>query len=83
VLIGLRDAGVRCPEDVLVSGYDDSVPAAELLGLTTVRQPLADIGREAARLLQQESSSPRTVRLTGTLVIRSTTTRSAASTHDA
>lgn len=75
VLSQLREAGVRCPEDILVTGYDDSLVASELLGLTTVRQPLADLGREAARLLEHESSSPRMVRLAPKLIVRSTTSR--------
>jgi LacI family transcriptional regulator len=75
VLSELREVGVRCPEDVLVTGFDDLVPTAELLGLTTVRQPLSDIGREAARLLQFASGAPRTVRLAPTLIVRSTTSR--------
>jgi LacI family transcriptional regulator len=73
VLSELREAGVRCPEDVLVTGFDDLLPTAELLGLTTVRQPLSDIGREAARLLQFGSGAPRKVRLAPTLIVRSTT----------
>jgi LacI family transcriptional regulator len=75
VLSELREVGVRCPEDVLVTGFDDLVPTAELLGLTTVRQPLSDIGREAARLLQFAIGAPRTVRLAPTLIVRSTTSR--------
>jgi LacI family transcriptional regulator len=75
VLGELREVGARCPEDVLVTGFDDLGPAAELLGLTTIRQPLADIGREAARLLQFESSAPRTVRLAPNLVVRASTSR--------
>lgn len=78
VLQELRDCAIRCPEDVMVTGYDDAVPAAELLGLTTVRQPLSDIGREAARLLEHDSSTPRMVRLAPTLVVRTTTVRPGA-----
>ena len=74
LLTGLRTAGVRCPEDVLIVGYDD-VPAAELMGLTTVRQPLRELGREAARMLQQPSVAPRQVRLAPTLVVRETSRR--------
>ena len=33
-----------------VTGFDD-VPAASAYGLTTVRQPLVEKGREAGRLL--------------------------------
>jgi LacI family transcriptional regulator len=78
VLDGLRALGVRCPEDVLITGYDDEVPLAELLGLTTVRMPLAELGREAVRLLMQESPVPRHVRLLPTLVVRETTRRTTA-----
>lgn len=76
LLTGLRAEGVRCPEDVLVIGYDD-VPAAELMGLTTVRQPLHALGREAARMLQHHSEAARQVRLAPVLVARATTTGAA------
>jgi LacI family transcriptional regulator len=69
VLMELRAAGIRCPDDVLVIGYDD-VPAAELVGLTSVRQPLNELGREAARLLGQSSTTARHVRLAPRLVVR-------------
>lgn len=72
ILAELRSAGVRCPEDILIVGYDD-IPASEYLDLTTISQPLQDKGREAARLLQHESNSPRHVRLTPTLIPRGTT----------
>jgi LacI family transcriptional regulator len=75
VIQGLREQGVRCPEDVLITGYDDDVPMAEVLGLTTVRMPLADLGREAVRLLTNASPVPRHVRLRPTLVVRETTRR--------
>lgn len=52
VLTELREAGVRIPDDVLVTGFDD-VGFAELVlpGLTTVRQPVERIAAEAVRLL--------------------------------
>ena len=75
VLTELREAGVRCPEDVLLTGYDDAAPIAEILGLTTVRQPLSDLGREAARLLRNASEAPRTVLLTPAVIVRSTSAR--------
>lgn len=70
----LQAAGVRCPDDLLVIGYDD-VPAAELMGLTSVRQPLDDLGREAARLLSHPSTSARQVRLAPELVVRRSSAR--------
>lgn len=42
--------GLRVPDDLTVTGFDD-VPEAQRVGLTTVGQPLAQKGREAARLV--------------------------------
>ncbi|MFI0817812.1 LacI family DNA-binding transcriptional regulator [Streptomyces sp. NPDC021098] len=52
VLRALRQAGRRVPEDVGVVGFDD-VQAARYADppLTTVRQPIAEIGRRLARQL--------------------------------
>jgi LacI family repressor for deo operon, udp, cdd, tsx, nupC, and nupG len=46
----IRRAGLRVPEDVSVIGIDDH-PLAELVDLTTVRQPVRDQGLQAAHLL--------------------------------
>ena len=51
-MLGLRDAGVRVPADTLVSGWDD-VMAARYAGLTTVRQPMRELGVRAAHLLDE------------------------------
>ena len=46
-----RGLGIRVPEDVSVVGFDDLPMAAwEVFQLTTVRQPIQDMAREAARL---------------------------------
>jgi DNA-binding LacI/PurR family transcriptional regulator len=45
-----RARGLAVPADVSVVGFDD-IPSAEAAGLTTVRQPLVEKGRQAARLL--------------------------------
>lgn len=51
-LAALRHAGRRVPEDVAVAGFDDSrIAAACHPPLTTIRQPLARISTEMARLL--------------------------------
>ena len=49
------DAGLRVPEDCSVMGFDD-IPAAafQTPRLTTIRQPLQQMGRTAATLLLQK-----------------------------
>jgi LacI family transcriptional regulator len=50
-LLALRGAGLRVPEDVAVTGFDD-IPLARYLGLTTVRVRIAELGAAAiARLI--------------------------------
>ncbi|MGK5556806.1 LacI family DNA-binding transcriptional regulator [Actinomadura kijaniata] len=72
-----RDLGLSVPGEVSVAGFDDLPSAAE--GdppLTTVRQPLVEKGRLAARLLLDllagEAVPPRTV-LPTELVVRAST----------
>lgn len=50
----LKEKGIRMPEDIAVVGFDD-VPEAAFSrpALTTVRQPLVEVGREAAHMLLQ------------------------------
>jgi DNA-binding LacI/PurR family transcriptional regulator len=52
VMEAARDHGVRVPTDLSVVGFDD-IPQAEHAhpALTTVRQPLEEMGRVAAQLL--------------------------------
>ena len=48
----VREAGLRCPDDLSIVGFND-MPFAEDFSppLTTVRVPLFDLGVEAAKLL--------------------------------
>ena len=48
----LQSAGIRIPEDISVIGFDD-LPAAQQMhpALTTVRQPIAEMGRVAVNTL--------------------------------
>jgi LacI family transcriptional regulator len=49
-MVSARSAGLSVPDDIAIAGFDD-IPAAGLLGLTTVRQPEFDLGALAARTL--------------------------------
>lgn len=50
--------GARVPDDMAIIGYDDiEFAAAATVPLSSVRQPRADLGRAAMRLLLEESSA--------------------------
>ena len=75
----LKAAGVDVPGTVMVTGWDD-VMAARYAGLTTVRQPMRELGATAARLLDEliveERTEPRHELLRTELVIRSSSSTS-------
>ncbi|MEI9977489.1 MAG: LacI family DNA-binding transcriptional regulator [Edaphobacter sp.] len=55
----IHDAGLSCPGDISVIGFDDIIVAEYLSPrLTTVRQPLRKMGWAAAQLLVQRINSP-------------------------
>ena len=78
VIEAARVAGLRIPEDLSVVGFDD-LPVSRWFSppLTTVRQPLAEMGRTAAAMLAEmiERRQPlgRQVELATELVVRSST----------
>jgi LacI family transcriptional regulator len=50
VVRGLADAGLRVPEDCSVVGFDDVLPAVVATpGITTIHQPLKEMGLLAAQ----------------------------------
>jgi len=51
-LMAIKDAGLKCPNDIAIAGFDD-IPAAKLISppLTTIAQPLDMLGRRAAQML--------------------------------
>lgn len=76
----LREANLRVPEDVSVVGFDDIQSAAfQSPALTTVRQPLREMGQVAAETVLQRISSPESdghakiVKVEPELVVRGTT----------
>ena len=51
-LQAIREAGLRCPEDIAVVGYDDILVAEHTRPpLSTVRVPAFQLGRTAAEML--------------------------------
>ena len=73
-LKALRDAGRRVPDDVAVVGFDDTVIARHAdPPLTTVRQPIIQIGRQMARQVLRLAAGERiepTTTLPTELVVR-------------
>jgi DNA-binding LacI/PurR family transcriptional regulator len=73
-----HEAGLRVPQDVSVIGFDDIHAAAySSPSLTTVRQPLADMGRLAAQTLlariEGATDSPKEIPIEPELVVRQST----------
>jgi len=55
----LTDVGLRVPGDVSVMGFDDIITAAfNQPSLTTVKQPLRQMGQTAARVLLERIANP-------------------------
>lgn len=53
-LRAIRDAGLRCPEDIAVVSFDGLiVPDQTVPRLTSVVQPVSEVGDRAARLLHE------------------------------
>jgi LacI family transcriptional regulator len=56
-LMAVQDAGLRCPEDFAIIGFDD-IALAGHIGLTTMRQPLVEMGRLAVQRLNERLATP-------------------------
>jgi DNA-binding LacI/PurR family transcriptional regulator len=58
-LMALREAKLKVPEDVAVIGFDDlHIASLSTPRLTTVRQPLYQLGKAAVSLLSERISDP-------------------------
>jgi len=76
VMRAVKEAGLRTPEDISIVGFDD-ILISEYVGLTTIRQPMRQMGELAvekflSRLEQREQPISHTV-FTPQLIGRSTT----------
>jgi DNA-binding LacI/PurR family transcriptional regulator len=74
-----KDCGLRLPDDLAVTGFDD-IPFAALANppLTTVAQPAAEMGRLAVSMLLSAIATdvmPPSVRLPVRLVVRESSRR--------
>ena len=74
-LAALRESDLHCPDDVAIVGFDD-IMLASSLGLTTVRQPMYEMGSLAVERLmsrmQQPEQPPAHMTFTPKLIMRRT-----------
>ncbi|CAN5609917.1 LacI family DNA-binding transcriptional regulator [soil metagenome] len=52
-----RDAGLQLPEDISIVGFDD-ISTSAYVGLTTLRQPMYEMGKLATELLLRRIENP-------------------------
>lgn len=75
----IHDAGLAVPDDISVVGYDDTITATYLNpALTTVKFPIAEMGRRAGQIIlklaQNEGNLPaQTITLPVELIVRAST----------
>jgi LacI family transcriptional regulator len=75
-----RERGIRVPEELSIVGFDDSeISAIVSPALTTVRQPVAEMGRMAVSLLMRILDNQRLealhIELKTRLIVRGSTAR--------
>lgn len=78
VMEAVRDRGLRIPDDVSIIGFDDIPQAASVYPpLTTIRQPLAEMGATATRMLLELINNPdqpaQRIELPTELIVRAST----------
>lgn len=62
-IMALEESGIRVPQDILIAGFDDDSPmnygiAQKMPTLTTIRQPLYNLGVETVKLLISQIQNP-------------------------
>lgn len=75
----LHEAGFRVPQDVSILGFDDIQSSAyQVPSLTTIRQPLPEMGSTAARMLLRKlagETTPDIISVDPELIVRESTAR--------
>lgn len=78
ILHGIKDSGLKVPEDIALIGFDDiAFSAYQEIQLSTINQPKEQMGSTAAEILIEEiegdpeEASPRRVILEPELIVRS------------
>jgi LacI family transcriptional regulator len=77
-MAALRERGIRVPADMAVAGFDDIPTLRDVApSLTTVRLPLAEMGRLAASMVldDEPGPEPRISSIEGEVVLRESTFR--------
>jgi DNA-binding LacI/PurR family transcriptional regulator len=78
----LHEAGLRVPQDVSILGFDDIQSAEfQVPSLTTIRQPLQEMGSTAARMLLKKlhgETTPDLIQVDPGLIVRESTARTCA-----
>jgi DNA-binding LacI/PurR family transcriptional regulator len=83
----LHDVGLRVPQDVSVVGFDDIKEAAfQTPSLTTIRQPLHEMGALAVKTLLEQLNAPQgkdcnQIAVAPELIIRESTGPAASKSH--
>ena len=70
-----EEMGIRIPDDLSIVGYDDLRPTcSHMVSLTTMHQPIYEMGQESMRLIMRrlsgEANDPQKVILNSTLKVR-------------
>lgn len=78
----IKGRGLRIPDDIAIVGFsNDPISALVEPGITTVAQPVSEIGQQAANLLVEQMTDkdgnkpPRTVVLATQLIVRGSTVK--------
>ena len=70
----IRQLHLAIPNDISVVGFDDIAVASELITpLTTIRQPMNELGNAAANLLLSDTDELRHISFVPKLIVREST----------